>query len=311
MIAPRWVVTRCQPIAVRDVLAYLVAGLTTGIAGSKVYEIGGSEVLTYRDMMLRYGKLRGLNPVILIVPFFTPRLSSYWVHLITPIPARLAQPLIQGLYNEVVVRDPVALRDFPAICPMGYDEAVRLAFERQRSAGSQTSWFDAFDIRTLPGDFAGIKEGVLIDRRERDSSAGAAQIAAVFSSLGGARGWLTGNWLWRIRGEMDRWIGGVGLRRGRRDAKDLRVGDALDFWRVDAYEPGRLLRLRAEMKLPGRAWLQFEAEPNAGGARLRQTAFFEPRGLFGYVYWYAVAPFHELVFGRMARAIVRAAEAGT
>jgi uncharacterized protein YbjT (DUF2867 family) len=311
MIAPRWVVTRCQPIAIDDVLAYLVAGLTIKTAGSKVYEIGGSDVLTYRDMMLRYGKLRGLNPVILIVPFFTPRLSSYWVHLITPIPARMAQPLILGLHNEVVVRDPVALRDFPAIRPMGYDAAVRLAFDRQCRAGSETSWFDAFDIRTLPGDFAGIKEGVLIDRRERDASASATRIALVFSSLGGARGWLTSNWLWRLRGAMDRLVGGVGLRRGRRDARDLRVGDALDFWRVDAYEPGRLLRLRAEMKLPGRAWLQFEAEPNAGGARFRQTAFFEPRGLFGYFYWYAVAPFHELVFGGMARAIVRAAEAGT
>jgi len=307
MIAPRWVTTRCQPIAIRDVLAYLIAALELPAGGSRVYEIGGSDVLTYRDMMLRYAAIRNLRRSIIIVPFFTPQLSSYWVHLVTPISARLAQPLIRGLYNEVVVHDRSAAGDFPQIVPIGFDEAVRAALDR--SAGAETTWFDAFDNRTLPADFAGVKEGMLIDMRVRHASVAPERIAAVFSSLGGARGWLFGDALWRLRGWVDRIVGGVGLRRGRRSESDLRAGDAVDFWRVEAYEPGRLLRLRAEMKLPGLAWLQFEVEPSgAAGATLRQTAFFEPRGLVGFLYWYGVAIFHAWVFGNLATRIVHEAE---
>ena len=178
-----------------------------------------------------------------------------------------------------------------------------------RGLGAETTWFDAFDLHALPTDFAGVKEGMLIDMRVRTAAVSPERVAAVFSSLGGRRGWLSADALWRFRGWLDRLAGGVGLRRGRRSASELRAGDALDFWRVEAYEPGRLLRLRAEMKLPGLAWLQFEAEPcESGGATLRQTAFFEPRGLIGFFYWYAVAPFHVWVFGRMATQIVRKAE---
>ena len=284
MIAPRWVMTRAQPIGIRDVLAY-------------------------REMMLRYARARGLRRRIVVVPFFTTRLSSYWVHIVTPVPARLARPLIEGLRNEVVVRDRAAARDFPQIVPMGFDEAVRRALDRYRQVDVQSTWFDAFDLRTLPRDFTGAQEGMLIDMRVRTSSADAARVAAVFSSLGGTRGWLVANALWRVRGWLDRWVGGVGLRRGRRSPTDLRIGDAVDFWRVEAFEPRRLLRLRAEMKLPGRAWLQFEVESNERGSTLRQTAFFEPQGLFGFLYWYAVAPFHEWVFAQMATRIARAAEA--
>jgi len=309
MIAPRWVTTRCQPIAIRDVLAYLIAALELPAGGSRVYEIGGTDVLTYRDMMLRYAAIRNLRRSIIIVPFFTPQLSSYWVHLVTPISARLAQPLIRGLYNEVIVHDRSAAADFPQIVPIGFDEAVRAALDR--SAGAETTWFDAFDYRTLPADFAGVKEGMLIDMRVRHARVAPERIAAVFSSLGGARGWLFGDALWRLRGWMDRIAGGVGLRRGRRSESDLRAGDAVDFWRVEAYQPGRLLRLRAEMKLPGLAWLQFEAEPSgAAGATLRQTAFFEPRGLVGFLYWYGVAIFHAWVFGNLATRIVHEAEKG-
>lgn len=307
MIAPKWVVTRCQPIAVNDVLAYLIAALELGTQENRIYEIGGTDVLTYRDMMLRYAAIRGLKRRIIIVPFFTPQLSSYWVHLVTPISARLAQPLIRGLYNEVVVRDPAATLDFPQIAPSGFDDAVKKALER--GAGAETTWFDAFDLHALPTDFAGVKEGMLIDMRVRNAAASPERVAAVFSSLGGRRGWLSADGLWRFRGWLDRIAGGVGLRRGRRSPSELRAGDALDFWRVEAYEPGRLLRLRAEMKLPGRAWLQFEAEPSgSGAATLRQTAFFEPHGLGGFLYWYGVALFHEWVFGRMATQIVREAE---
>jgi uncharacterized protein YbjT (DUF2867 family) len=311
MIAPRWVSTRSQPIGIADVLAYLLAALELPAGRGGVYEIGGADTLTYREMMLRYAAIRGLRRGVIIVPFFTPRLSSYWVHLVTPVPARLAQPLILGLRNEVIVRDAAAHRDFPQIVPMGFDEAVRRALNRY-DTGSETTWFDAFDRQTLPRDFNGVHEGMLMDVRVRKTRAAAPRVATVFSSLGGNRGWLAANALWRMRGWLDRLVGGVGLRRGRRSAYDLRVGDAVDFWRVEAYEPERLLRLRAEMKLPGRAWLQFEAESNSDGvSTLRQSAFFEPQGLFGYLYWYSVAVFHEWVFAQMATRIVREAEAAT
>ncbi len=309
MIAPRWVTTRCQPIAIADVLRYLVAALALPRAQSRIYEIGGADVVTYRDMMLRYARLRGLKRKVVIVPFFTPRLSSYWVHLVTPISARIAQPLILGLHNEVIVHDGAAARDFPQIAPMGFDEAVSRALDRYRTGGPETTWFDAFDVRRLPATFSGAREGMLIDRREKVAAATPAQVASVFMQLGGQRGWLYGDWLWKLRGLMDRAVGGIGLRRGRRSATDLRLGDAVDFWRVDALEPGRLLRLRAEMKLPGAAWLEFDAQACGDGrTRLTQTAFFEPRGLFGFLYWYLVSPFHGLIFGQMASRIVRAAE---
>jgi uncharacterized protein YbjT (DUF2867 family) len=309
MIAPRWVVTRCQPIGIAAVIAYLVAALDLRAQGNRIYEIGGADVLTYRDMMLRYAKIRGLKRRIIVVPLFTPQLSSYWVHLVTPISARLAQPLIKGLHNEVIVRDGAATADFPEIVPGGFDEAVELALDRNNKAGAETTWFDAFDLHTLPSDFTGVKEGMLIDLRVRHATVSPERVAAVFSSLGGRRGWLGGGALWRLRGWIDRLVGGVGLRRGRRSATDLRAGDAVDFWRVESFERGHSLRLRAEMKLPGYAWLQFEAEPETnGGAVLRQSAFFEPRGLFGLLYWYGVAPFHNWVFGQMASRIVREAE---
>jgi hypothetical protein len=192
---------------------------------------------------------------------------------------------------------------------MGYVAALRLALDRWLSTGPATTWFDAFDVTTLPGEFTGLTEGMLIDRRERHTIASPERVSAVYSSLGGTKGWLYGDALWHLRGIMDRVVGGVGIRRGRRSATDLRVGDAVDFWRVEAYRAGELLRLRAEMKLPGLAWLQFEAVPDGhGGTTLRQTAFFEPKGLFGFAYWYGVVPFHEFIFGNMATRIVQEAE---
>ncbi|HEY1680789.1 MAG TPA: SDR family oxidoreductase [Candidatus Tumulicola sp.] len=309
MIAPRWVMSRCQPIAVADVLRYLLLALDLPRSDSRIYEIGGADVLTYRDMMLRYARLRNLKRKIIIVPFFTPRLSSYWVHIVTPISARLAQPLILGLSNEVIVRDDAAKRDFPQIQPIGFDPAVSDALDRYRTSGPETTWFDAFDIRKLPATFAGAREGMLIDRRERIANATPRKVASVFMRLGGAQGWLYGDALWRVRGWLDRFVGGVGLRRGRRSGTDLRVGDAVDFWRVDAITPDRLLRLRAEMKLPGKAWLEFDAEDiGSGRTRLTQTAFYEPRGLPGFLYWYLVYPFHGLIFGNMASRIAALAE---
>jgi uncharacterized protein YbjT (DUF2867 family) len=308
MIAPRWVATRCQPIGVRDVLAYLMAALGLPAGEGRIFEIGGADIVSYREMMLRYAKVRGLTRRMWVVPLFTPRLSSYWVHLVTPIPASIARPLIEGLYNEVIVHDDAARRTFPDIVPAGYDLALRRALDRYLTPGPQTTWFDAFDVRTLPGEFAGLEEGMLIDRRERTANAAPPAVFTVFAGLGGRRGWLYADRLWYLRGLLDRLVGGIGIRRGRRSATDLRVGDAVDFWRVEAYRPPDLLRLRAEMKVPGRAWLQFEALPReGGGTTLRQTAFFEPRGIFGYLYWFSVLPFHSLIFGNMAERI--AAEA--
>jgi uncharacterized protein YbjT (DUF2867 family) len=309
MIAPKWVDTPCQPIAVRDVLSYLTAELERSSDAHATFEIGGADVLSYQDMMLRYAAIRGLARRLIVVPFFTPRLSSAWVHLVTPVPASIARPLIDGLRNPVVVRGDAARRAFPDIVPIGYDEAVRRALDRYSSAGPQTTWFDAYDVRKLPGNFAGTTQGMLIDRREVLTNASRASLFAVFTSLGGRRGWLYADFLWELRGVMDRLVGGIGTRRGRRSPTELRPGDAVDFWRVEAYERGRLLRLRAEMRLPGHAWLEFEALPHeAGGNCLRQTAFFEPRGLFGYAYWYSVLPFHALIFGNMSRRIALEAE---
>lgn len=314
MIAPKWVSTPCQPIAVRDVLAYLVAALDhpEAAAGDAIYEIGGADVLSYKAMMLHYAEIRGLRRTLVVVPLFTPRLSSAWVHLVTPIPSSIGRPLIDGLRSPVVVRDRRALHDFPAIHPIGFDEAVRKALDRYATVGPETTWFDAYDVRTLPGNFVGSTEGMLIDRRERKTSAPPAAVFSVFTSLGGERGWLYADNLWALRGSIDRLVGGIGIRRGRRSALGLRVGDAVDFWRVEAYEPDHLLRLRAEMRLPGYAWLEFETSVGEDGiTSLRQTAFFEPKGVFGYLYWYGVLPFHGAIFGNMASRIIREAESAT
>jgi uncharacterized protein YbjT (DUF2867 family)/uncharacterized membrane protein YagU involved in acid resistance len=311
MIAPKWVGTPCQPIAIRDVLAYLAAALARpgSTSENEIYEIGGADVLSYHDMMMAYASIRGLHRKLVAVPFFTPRLSSGWVHLVTPIPSRIARPLIDGLRSPVVVRDDRALRDFPDIRPIGFEEAVRRALDRYSTVGPETTWFDAYDVRTLPGNFTGATDGMLVDRRERHTSASPSAVFSVFTKLGGPRGWLYADSLWALRGRLDRIVGGIGLRRGRRSASELRVGDAVDFWRVEAYEADRLLRLRAEMRLPGYAWLEFETSAEDDGrTSLRQTAFFDPRGVFGYLYWYGVLPFHEPIFGTMASRIVREAE---
>jgi uncharacterized protein YbjT (DUF2867 family) len=308
MIAPKWVDTRCQPIAIRDVLAYLVGELDQHREGSVIREIGGADKITYKEMMMRYAKIRGLKRTLIVVPYFTPRLSSAWIHLVTPIPSSIARPLVDGLMNEVVVNHDEARREFPTITPLGYDEAIGFALNRYTTVGPETTWFDAVDVRRLPGEFAGLTEGMLIDRRQAHANATPQAVAHVCSQLGGEFGWLYANALWEFRGVLDRIVGGIGLRRGRRSASELRVGDAVDFWRVEAWEPEKLLRLRAEMRLPGNAWLQFEAlADEAGGTTLRQTAFFEPRGIFGYLYWYGVMPFHTFIFGNMAKRIAERA----
>jgi uncharacterized protein YbjT (DUF2867 family) len=299
MICPRWVFTRIQPIGVEDVLDYLVQALRLPQTAGKTIEIGGADVLTYGEMMLGYAQARDLRRVLIPVPVLTPRLSSYWVHWMTPIPAAIARPLIDGLRNEVVVRDNTARRCFPDIHPAGYSAAVRHALETVERGEVETIWSDA--LASSQGDVPPVtltqEQGMILERRERTVAARPDEVYRIFSRLGGQQGWLAGNAAWRLRGALDRLVGGVGFRRGRRHPEEVRVGDAIDFWRVEAIEPGRLLRLRAEMKVPGKAWLQFEAEPaREGTARLAQTAYFAPRGLLGLLYWYLLYPVHSLIF---------------
>jgi uncharacterized protein YbjT (DUF2867 family) len=302
MVCPRWVDSRTQPIAVDDALSYLVAALDIPVNEGEVIEIGGRDVLTYREMMQLYAKVRGLRRFILPIPILTPRLSSYWVHLVTPIPSEIARPLIQGLGVEVIVTDDRAKRLFPDIVPVDYETAVRRALDSLEAGAVESSWSDA--LVSSQGDAVPVsfttEAGMLIERRQREVEAPASAVFAEFAGLGGRTGWLAFNPLWRLRGAADRLVGGVGFRRGRRHPADLRVGDAVDFWRVEALEPGQLVRLRAEMKLPGRAWLQFEVEPlEEGRTRLLQTAFFAPKGLSGLLYWYLLYPIHGFLFSRL------------
>ena len=310
MICPRWVYTRAQPIAIRDVLSYLVAAIDVE-PGSHVVEIGGSQQLSYGEMMMRYARARGLSRLMIPVPVLTPALSSYWVHFVTPVPASIARPLIEGLRNEVIADTTVARRLFPQVVPMSYDEALQLALRRVLDNRLDTTWSDSLSSSRLGRPVTlTATEGMIVERRVRRVPAPPSAGFAAFSSLGGERGWLYLDWTWQVRGAIDRLLGGVGMRRGRRDPYTLRVGDALDFWRVEAVEPGRLVRLRAEMKVPGRAWLQFEvAEVEGGGSELRQTAFFAPRGLAGLLYWYALYPVHGFIFGGLVDGISRLAQA--
>jgi uncharacterized protein YbjT (DUF2867 family) len=311
MICPKWVYTRIQPIAVQDVLEYLVAALKCAESIGRIIGIGGADVLTYRDMMLGYARLRGLKRIMLAVPVLTPRLSSYWIHVVTPVPAAVARPLIEGLRNEVIVRDDAARRLFPRISPIGYMTSVKLALETLESGVVETSWSDA--LSTTQGESQPVmfaeREGMIMERREMTLHVSPGAVYEVFAGLGGKRGWLFMDWAWELRGLIDRLAGGAGMQRGRRDPTDLRTGDALDFWRVEDVIPGRLLRLRAEMKMPGKAWLQFEVKPREEGTSVFSlTAFFAPKGLAGILYWYLLYSFHSIIFSGLCKKISQKAE---
>jgi uncharacterized protein YbjT (DUF2867 family) len=316
MICPRWVHTPTQPIAIRNVLEYLLAALEQPEAAGEIIEIGGTDVLTYAEMFQIYAAVRGLTRWVVNVPFLTPRLSSHWVGLVTPISNRIARPLIEGLDNEVVVDDPSRARTlFPDVEPISFEAAVRLALRRAESDVLPTVWNSA--VSSVPSP-AGARatldttEGLYREVRTRTADVPPPLAFDTIARLGGQNGWRYGTALWRLRGWIDQLLGGVGYRQGRRDPVRLRVGDAVDFWRVEALTPGRLLRLRAEMKLPGRAWLQFEVDPGtdqdpegaAGRSRITQSVFFEPKGLMGTAYWHAVRPVHGLLFGGLLRRLV-------
>lgn len=316
MVVPRWVHNRVQPIAVRDVLHYLTCAADLPAGLNRAFDIGGPDVLTYLEMMRRYAVVAGLpRRVVVPVPVLTPWLSGQWVNLVTPVPGSIAIPLIESLVHEVVCHD----RDIADYIPdpegglTHYEHAVELALMHTRHAEVPTRWSDAAwpgapsDSLATDPEWSG--GSLYQDLREQHCAADPNALWDVIESIGGEHGWYSFPLAWSVRGWIDRLAGGVGLRRGRRDPHRLHVGEALDFWRVEYLDRPRLLRLRAEMRLPGRAWLELAAIPDEdGGARYQQRALFKPHGLAGHLYWQSIAPFHGAVFGGMVRNITGAAE---
>ena len=310
MVCPRWVSNRTQPIAIRSVLAYLVGCLETPATAGQVFDIGGPDVLTYKEMMVRFAAILGRRRWILVVPVLTPRLSAYWANLVTPVPASIAFPLIEGLRSETICEDD-RIKSLVPVDPIGFDDAVKLALERIRQNEVATRWTNArvpgrdhprvaFDPTTFP-------------IRDEQTMACASSSSILFDQVrrvGGDQGWYYADFLWQVRGWIDRIMGGAGLRRGRRDPDKVLVGEAIDFWRVEDLIDGERLLLHAEMKVPGDAWLEFRVRPIAegGGSELIQTAFFRPSPFWGWLYWNALYPIHRIIFRGMARNMVKAAE---
>lgn len=306
LTCPAWFFSQAQPIAIRDVLAYLVDTLKTPDAIGRVIEVGGPSRLTYADMLLGYAKERNLSRWLIRTPFYASRLSAYWVHMITPIHWRVVAPLIEGLRAELIVRDETAKKLFPHIQPIDYQTAVHLALGRIQRDNVETSWSDA--LVTELGDVQPyrftVEEGMFVERRQVVLDLTPETVFRSYSGIGGTRGWLYMDWSWAMRGWLDKAIGGVGLRRGRRHPDEINPGEALDFWRVEAVEKNRLMRLRAEMKLPGKAWLQFESVPAPEDEKktlFTVTAYFAAYGFFGFLYWYAMWPFHKFIFDGLTR----------
>jgi hypothetical protein len=303
MVAPRWILNDVQPIAVDDILDYLVMALEKGVTG--VYNVG-TDPMSFKAMMQVFAEVRGLGRVIVPVPVLAPKLAALWVGLVTPIPNRMAVPLIEGVVHPVVADCSRAAKEFPEVTPMAYRDAVELALRQTETNAVATRWSSA--LGDAPAFEISQTQGLIRETRSRSVRADQFATYRAFSSLGGNRGWLFWNWAWVVRGFMDRLVGGPGLRRGRRHPTELEPGDALDFWRVERAEPPGLLLLRAEMKVPGRAWLQFEAIPEATGTRLVQTAVFEPVGLAGQHYWNLLYPVHRIMFSGMVSRLARLAE---
>jgi len=308
MVTPKWVTTRCQPIAIADAVDLLVAAITTPEPIEGIFDVGGKDVVTYANMMEIFAKVAGLRRRILLpVPFLTPRLSSHWIGLVTPVPVPLAQELVHSLVNEVIVTGTSASEVF-GTKPMGLEEAIARALKVVEQGDAPTTFADAdlvyFQPNELDPDWAG--GTVFTDVRAMSSTSTPEQFFAELSTIGGEKGWYGGNFLWKARGVLDQLIGGPGLRRGRKQV--LKAGDALDFWRIEAIEPSRSLRLRAEMRLPGVAWLAWQIEPAEEGCSVVQTATFRPRGLLGRLYWAAVWPFHGFIFPTMLKRIIEATE---
>jgi uncharacterized protein YbjT (DUF2867 family) len=309
MICPRWVQVRTQPIAIDDLVAYVLEARDLPPGTEGVYEIGGPDVVSYRDIMLEYARQRGLRRRLIPVPLLTPKLSSLWLGLVTPLYARVGRTLVESMRNATVVTTDRARRAF-TIRPRPMPEAIARAISREDAELAATRWSDALSSAALPGQWGGTRYGTrLVDSRSVVVRVQPRRAFAPVSRLGGDAGWYWGIPLWKLRGAFVLASGGAGMRRGRRHPHLLRIGEAVDFWRVEGYEPDRLLRLVAEMRIPGRAWLQFEVTPlDEQRTEIRQTAIFDPAGLSGLAYWYALYPVHALIFRGMLRAIAERAE---
>lgn len=308
MIAPRWLKTRCQPIGIRNVIDYLKGVLIKPEAYHRTFDIGGTEILTYKQMLLGFARMRKLNRLIITVPVLSPKLSSLWLVFVTSTTWSLARSLVDSMKNEVICSNS-DIQDIVPTRVLSYNESLQLAFDRISQKNVVSSWKDAVSNDHLNNHFLDQiqvpEHGVLRDAREIAFTHDKQRVIDNIWCIGGDRGWYFGNWMWRIRGLLDTMVGGVGLRRGRRSATDLKAGDALDFWRVLLADKssGRLL-LYAEMKLPGEAWLEFRIKESGGACVLCQTATFRPVGLWGRLYWYSLLPFHGVIFPSMARRIV-------
>ena len=305
MLCPKWVETPSQPIAIEDLLSYLIAAVELPFGPSEVFEIGGPDQVSYGQIMQEYARQRGLRRWMIPVPFLSPWLSSLWLGLVTPVYARIGRKLVESLRNPTLVTNTRALEAF-AIRPRGVRDAIARALVNEDKELATTRWSDALSSAGRPRRWGGVRFGTrLVDSRSVISPVPPPIAFAPIQRIGGGTGWYCCDWLWRVRGWLDLLFGGVGLRRGRRDPIELNVGDTVDCWRVEAFELNRRLRLFAEMRLPGRAWLEFEVEPSGIGSRVRQTAEFDPVGFAGLVYWYLVYPLHQIVFAGMLRGIVR------
>lgn len=308
MVVPRWVRVNAQPIAIDDVLDYLVQAIELPVEGSVSYEIGGQERVSYLDLMKQYGDVVGLHRIYINVPFLTPRLSSLWLNLVTPLFAKVGRKLIDSIRVASVVRDERALHDF-TVTPANVTDAIRRALEEEDRAFVETHWSDALSHAPRKPAYGGQRFGSrIVDARVITVRAAPEVAFAAIERIGARNGWYYADWLWTIRGLLDRLIGGVGMQRGRRDPDRLRTGDVVDCWRVESIERPRKLLLRAEMKVFGRAWLQFEVEPRNGQTAILQTAIYDPHGISGILYWYSLYPIHEFVFRGMLRGIARAVD---
>lgn len=309
MVTPKWVAALAQPIAITDVITYLCAAINLQIDGHRTFEIGGPDQVSYGDLMKEYARQRGLRRWMIRVPVLTPRLSSLWLGLVTPLYARVGRKLIDSIQHATIIRDSAAADTF-AIRPLGVREAMALALKNEDKEFAETRWSDPLSSGGRQRTWGGVRFGNrLVDSRSIRIEVSASKAFAPVRRIGGARGWYYGDALWRLRGFIDLLVGGVGVRRGRRDPETALPGDAIDFWRVEAFDADHFLRLAAEMKLPGRAWLEFEVTEEATGSVIRQTALFDPVGLAGLAYWYALYPLHQIIFAGMLRRIARLAEA--
>jgi uncharacterized protein YbjT (DUF2867 family) len=307
MTTPRWVYVDTQPIAISDLLLYLEAAIHLKTNSSKIFEIGCKDIVTYADLMQEYARQRGLKRYIIPVPVLSPGLSSLWLGLVTPVYARIGRKLIDSLKNPTVITDHSALNVFD-ITPVTVSEAMHKALDEEDKQFYENRWSDSLSAGNTLKSWGGVKFGTrIIDARSIEVKASEEKAFLPIKMLGGKAGWYYANWLWKVRAYIDLIAGGVGMRRGRRDPVNIAIGDVVDWWRVEDYKENKLLRLYAEMNLPGRAWLQFEVKSKNGKTQITQTAIFDPVGLSGLLYWYALYPLHAVIFTRMLDNIARKA----